>query len=451
MVGSGHYSNDIADDDLYATGGALYDNVFSREVLPDGRRKNESFLRLVDADILVQKNLGAGNVAIKFKHERFYEHFAGKRIASLSETQADRYAFFLELIEEIAGKKEATDETKTTSKPFLWGAVRNALVEEARNSNSETILKLCRTTEQRVKEMMVNVLVTLGREEQVDGILKRLLPQEKEASEVQKLRRVMKKAAKESAIAFRHAGRIAIEVASTLGITWVLQEASLREDPSLRTEAVRYSYYLWQRDWQRDRPEAAFAVLEYVAAKATAGVIPDSRAFESVFGLSVIIFFKHHKDAEVLNSLQRIWSSMIATFFRIHEGSSPWKARVGDFRDRIVGFVISLAFRLFSLLPSYNMVSYEALEAFFNLGTREKALYRRLVHYFDVKGEYTQSQMERDYLEAIQIDNVLIMLTTLMYWSPMPALLLRLLLWPFCLSSRSSLRRRRATSRPTPT
>ena len=418
MVGSGHYSNVITENDLYATGGALYDKVFNDQVLSHGRRMNQSFLRLVDAGILVQRNLGARKqVTIQFKHERFYEHFVGKTIASLSETQPDRYAFFLELIEEIAGKKEATDETKTTSKPFLWGAVKDALVEEARKPNPETILKLCRTTEQRVKEMMVNVLVMLGRDfpEQVEGILKRLLPQEKEAREVQKLRRVMRKAAKGSAIAFRNAGRIAIEVASTLGITWVLQEASLREDPSLRTEAVRYSYYLWQRDWQRDRPTAAFAVLEYVAAKATAGVIPNFRAFESVFGLSVIIFFEHHNDAEALNSLQRIWGRMIATLFRIHEGSSPWKARVAEFiRDRIVGFVISLVFGLFSALPSYNMVTYEALEAFFRLGTREKTLYRGLVHYFDVDGEYTRSQMEHDYLEAIQIDNVLIMLTALM-------------------------------------
>ena len=39
----------------------------------------------------------------------FYEYFAGKRILGLSETQADRYAFFRALVEEITGK------------PFLWG------------------------------------------------------------------------------------------------------------------------------------------------------------------------------------------------------------------------------------------------------------------------------------------------------------------------------------------
>jgi hypothetical protein len=410
MVGIGHYSDIIRGSGLYRTDKAVFNKVFSGQLLSDGRLTNESFLRLADAEILVRRDLGV-EATIQFKHHRFYEHFAGEEIASLSETQAARYAFFLELIEEIAGKKAATDGTRTTSKPFLWGAVRNALVKEARESNSEIILKLCRTTEGRVKEMMVDVLVTLGRDlrEKVEGILKRLLPEEKEASELQKPRRVMSKGPKESEIVFRNTGTIAIEVASTLGIARVLQQAALREDPSLRTEAVRYSYYLWQRD-----RAAGFDVLEYVAEKATAGLIPDLRAFEFVFGLSVIIFFEHHEDEAALDSLQRIWRRMIATLFRVHEGSSPGKARVRDFiRERIIGFIISLVFGLFEALPSYTMVSYKALKAFFKLGTTEKALYRRLVYYFDVEGDYTRSQMEYDYLEAIQIDNVLIMLTTL--------------------------------------
>lgn len=105
---------------------------------------------------------------------------------------------------------------------------------------------------------------------------------------------------------------------------------------------------------------------------------------------------------------------MIAKLFRVHEGSSPWKARVRELiRERIIGFIVSLVFGLFEALPSYTMVSYKALKAFFKLGTTEKALYRRLVYYFDVEGDYTRSQMEYDYLEAIRIDNVLIMLTTL--------------------------------------
>ena len=56
----------------------------------------------------------------------------------------------------------------------------------------------------------------------------------------------------------------------------------------MRAVAVRYSYYLWQRD-----RVAGFAVLEYIAEKATAGLIPHFLAFESVVGLSLIIFCEH--------------------------------------------------------------------------------------------------------------------------------------------------------------
>src|SRR5260370_33765222 len=90
---------------------------------------------------------------IKIKYERFYEYFVVNRIAILSETQPDPYAFFRKLIEEITGK-EITGKKKTPGKPFLWGAVRNALVEEAKKPNSETILRLCQIAEPHVKEMM---------------------------------------------------------------------------------------------------------------------------------------------------------------------------------------------------------------------------------------------------------------------------------------------------------
>src|SRR5438105_13713179 len=100
MVGRGHYSNVITAADLDAAGGALYNMIFSDQVLSDGRRMNQSFLRLVDADILVQQYLRSEHkIAIQFKYERFYEYFVGKRIAQLSSSQANRSRFFAELHE----------------------------------------------------------------------------------------------------------------------------------------------------------------------------------------------------------------------------------------------------------------------------------------------------------------------------------------------------------------
>ncbi len=233
MMREKHYSNVITETELDAAGGALYDMVYSDQLLSDGRHMNQSFLRLCDVDILVLQEQGTEQ-RIGFKYERFYEYFAGKRILSLSETQPDR--FFLSLIEE------------TTRKPFLWGAVRNALVEEAKKPGSEKILQLCKTPQQRVKEMMVSVLITLGVDdpEPVERILRKLLPQEKRATELQKIRQVVRKSAEASDIV--NARKIAIEVASNLSISWVLQAAALQADPTIRTVAVRYTYHLWKRN-----------------------------------------------------------------------------------------------------------------------------------------------------------------------------------------------------------
>src|SRR2546421_4892601 len=268
MVKEGHFSNEITEAELDAAGGGLYELVYSQQQLSDGRRLNQAVLHVCDADILVLHEQGTQQ-RIAFKYERFYEYFAGKRILSLSETQADRYAFFRGLVEE------------TTRKPFLWGAVRNALVGEAKKPGSETMLKLCRTTQQQMKEMMVNVLITLGLDdpEPVERILRNLLPQEKRATELQKIRQVVSKSAEAPDIV--NARKIAIEVASNLGISWVLQAAALQADPTIRAVAVRYTFHLWQHD-----REKGFHILEYVAQNAIHGLIPNLPAFEATMGWS---------------------------------------------------------------------------------------------------------------------------------------------------------------------
>ncbi|GHO78956.1 hypothetical protein KSD_67270 [Ktedonobacter sp. SOSP1-85] len=395
MVRENHYSNAISESDLDAASGALYEMVYSDQM-------NQMFCALSDADILVLQEQGREQ-KIAFKYERFYEYFAGKRFTSLSETQADRYSFYLKLIGEISGKKEAT------GKPFLWGAIRNALVDEARRSSIETILKLCRTTEQPVKEMLVNVLITLGltAPKQVENILRHLLPQEKKVGEVQKLRQIASKSTGENDLRTRNACKIAIEVASQLNLGWALQTAALQADSTVRMVAIRHSYYLWQRD-----QAAGFEILEYLAKKAVTGLLPNFVACESVVGLSVIIFFDHYQNEEVLSRLHTIWHEIIARLFRIHENSSTWKAVATNFiREQIISFAISVAFRLIRELPTYNMVSYSALDSFFQLGATEKTVYRNLINYLDLNGDYSRERMEQDYLAVLKIDNVLVILT----------------------------------------
>lgn len=397
MVREGHYRNVITTADLDAAGDTLYASVFSEQVLSDGRVANASFRHLTDADILVVQRQGIEQ-KISFKYERFYEYFVGKRIANLSEAQKDRAAFFLGLIEEIAHT------------PFLWGAVKNALVQEAKKPGAETILKLCRTAQQRVKEMMVSVLTQLGLDSPaiVEEILKKLMPQEKKATEWRKGRWLLGKSSQPSDIVSRNAGRIAIEVARNVGIHWVLQRGALHEDQSLRAATMRYTYTLWLRD-----QAGGFVILEYLATQAVRGILPNMLALESALGLSATIFFEHYQDKSVLVRLQRIWRGIIASLLHDREGKNSLERAIRAFlRERIFSLVSSTAFRLLREAPSNDIFNLRELEAFFRASEEEKALYQRLVQYIDVHGPYARERMEYDYHQAIKRNNLLFILVT---------------------------------------
>lgn len=398
MVRENHYSNVITEEDLNAAGDALYEIVYSDQVLSDGRRMNQPFLNLSDADILVQKKQGFED-QIVFKFERFYEYFAGRRIVSLSEKQTDRYAFFLSLIGE------------TTRTPFLWGAVRNALIREAQQPNPQTILQLCRTTKQRVKDMMVSVFITVGMDnpESVERILEHLMSKESKSTEWRKGRQLLGRSTA-SDLASRNAARIAIEVASNLQLTWVLKRAALQEDPTLRTEAVRYGYHLWQRNQAR-----GFEILDYLAVQAVHGLLPNMAALESALGLSVIMFFGHYQDRNVLQRLQNIWHEILAKLLRIRDRSDRREGFMRAFiREQILSLVSTVSFWMLDNLPKYNVITYKGLEKFFQLGPAEKSLYRNLVQYLNIQGNYAREQMENDFLQVTKINNLLLRLVAVM-------------------------------------
>src|SRR5205823_5468789 len=135
--------------------------------------------------------------------------------------------------------------------------------------------------------------------------------------------------------------------------------------------------------------------------------LPNFTAFESTMGLSAVIFFEHFNDETVRGRLQSIWREVIAKILHIREESSRWERAMWAFlRERIFSFVIVVAFGLLREFPDYNIITDQGLEAFFQLGTAEKALYRRLIQYIDVAGNYSREQMENDYYAVIKINNL---------------------------------------------
>ncbi len=241
------YANVITSDELNDADPPLYKALLARadsSELP----QHQSFTNLVDAGILRRKPREIG-FAIDFKYERFYDYFVGRRLFHMSEApQTDRYGYFLDMI------------GRTTEYPYLWGAIRNALIQEAEKPNIEIVLELCRTPDQHVREMMVSVLTALGADapQKVESILKELVPAARRATTIKRVRQWQGKATVDADRPAWYAGRIATEVASNLDMPGLLQTAALQEDSTIRTEAVRFAFHLWKRD-----QPAGFAILEY--------------------------------------------------------------------------------------------------------------------------------------------------------------------------------------------
>ncbi|HEX9037700.1 MAG TPA: hypothetical protein VF808_12000 [Ktedonobacterales bacterium] len=400
MIREGHYSNVLTANDLHAGGDGLYEAVYSSQSMSDGHVRNQSFVRLTDADILINQRSGR-NPRVAFKYERFYEYFAGQRLLSLSAAHPSRSEYFGSLA------------LRTSAQPYLWGAVRNAIVADASLHGSGTLIDLCHADQQRTKELMVDSLISFGADqpEHIGVTLRELLPLSKQRSTFQRIRQLALKPPESSGVGVRagrraavNARKIAIEVASILELPDVLRDAARDVDPTVRTTAVRYAYQLWRRNQER-----GFVLLDRIAEDATPGLIPDAVALESFVGFSLIIFFDHLHDTEALKRLQRIWHNAIGRLLGIDQSANRLSAWLRDaIRQRVYAIAVSLAFRLLHDFGEFNPMSVARVDAFFQLSQEQKQLYRRLVDYLDVDGRFSEADVESDYLAALQIRNIVV-------------------------------------------
>src|SRR6185369_342378 len=96
---------------------ALYEAIFNTDILSNNRKVNQSYANLVDAEILVTPSQ-TGSLGIAFKYERFYDYFLGEYYYKKYHHTSDMQVQYQQLAESIR------------THPFLWGAVKNALVSE---------------------------------------------------------------------------------------------------------------------------------------------------------------------------------------------------------------------------------------------------------------------------------------------------------------------------------
>ncbi len=397
MISASHYENAIPADEVNvrrtASGRRLFELIHNDEHLSNGDLVNQSYINLASAEILLMRGSPV-DYEIGFKYERFYDYYAGKHIYKLSTKETARTEFFLDLI------------GKTIDKPFLWGPVMSALAQDAQTHGVETILSLCYTDQQRVKEMMTNVLIDVGRDDLslAGGMLHRLLPLSAEPTDIQRAWQLIRKPQTSGDKATQNARKIAVEVAGELGVVWVLQAAALQTDAAVRAAAVRSIYHLWQHDRR-----SGYAILGYIADHILPGLIPSFAAFEGALGLTFAILFDHPRDEDVLAHLQSIWRPVIAKILFLQGRGGRVGQLLRDFiREQLISFIITLSFRLVDEIRGYTLMSYKKFDEFFRRGAEEKALYSRLTHYLDVDGVYDRDQMEQDFRAALMIPDLFI-------------------------------------------
>ncbi len=375
-------------------GRSLWELIHSDDLLTNGHSVNESYVRLVDAEIIREEGKPP-DYSIGFKYERFFDYYGGLRISELRAQQTEPVRYYADLIQE------------TDRKPFLWGSIEYALTLEMATAVPDVLRQLCFTDSQRAKEMMVKVLQEAGNEapgvvEQFLTELETIIPHPRHP--LGRVVRLLHPPTLAINADQRNANKIAIEVASARGLPTILQEFCAQPDPTLRTTAIRYAYHLWQT-----RPEGGWAILEHLGREASRSRIPDLSVFESILGLSALIFFEHYEDVQILRKLQSVWQPIIAKFLGVSESSGRMARAIRtSIRETLFSLTIRTVFSLLDSFPQYNVVSYSEVAAFFRLEQGQKELYRRLTQYLNVEGPYTPQQMEADYLSALHCRNILI-------------------------------------------
>ena len=322
MVRREQYGNAVTAEQVEraktADGWELFELIHNAEVGHSGRRVNQAFQNLADAEILALRG-GAWDYRIEFAYERFYEFFVGKRLKELvGESERKRVEEYIRLVGE------------TELRPYLWGAVRMAILQE--EGKGRLLRELAEEEDDRVKEMVVDCLVEVGKEtmrgrgerragyEKTVRMVRELMGvravDERGGMLRQGLGKVVRKARQllggkyVDALHARHLKDIALEVVYGLADSAV-ERGELYEilidafgEPlwEIRWKATRYLYSLW-----RLHPAEREDILERVSGRITAAnILINSTYLQTAIDFGLRIVFVHYAEPETLRQVQRM-------------------------------------------------------------------------------------------------------------------------------------------------
>ena len=311
---------------------------------------------------------------------------------------------------------------------FLWGPIRNALLMELAQGNTELIAEICTggslNRERRMpverKDMLIQVL-TMAVQGQGEK------DREKHRARIHNLlEQIVEPGFRRQQMlgprSFVETKKLAAQVAGQLQFSDILKPLMLDRDEDVRRTAVRSTFYLWKED-----KALGLQILRELGDpdKVSHWLVPSIRRLHSCFELTLSILFEDYGEPTTTDHLHKIWAGVFGRILlqqgHRNEGRQPSSPRVVRLaRSFVLRQVVNLAIRLARYLEKERLSVYDIreVELFFESSSgmdEVKQSFRRLVPYMDfragdledVKSDLERLTLSRDVLSCYLLATIL--------------------------------------------
>jgi len=292
MITDEPYSNRLSSSQIEAAqtkdGRPLWELVSNDDLLSNGHPVNESFQRLVNAEILLK--LGSSrDSGIGFKYERFYDYFASGRLQAVLDKGSGGVKGYQKLLLDLS------------QYPFLWGATLRILTSKM-IPDQELLLALAYQKDQTSQKMVIEVLSEYGKQGDKVGMdVQELLSMLMSNKTPKQLRGQMLDKADHNA-----AKVVAVEVAAQIGAPEILVRACDDTSTQVRSLSVQRIADLWRSDL-----EAGKKTLSLLTDKSAHRIlwvpIPNRRVLESAVGAAALIFAENYSNGAAVQPLREVF------------------------------------------------------------------------------------------------------------------------------------------------
>lgn len=371
MLAEGQYNNRVKASQVQDNR-RLFELIHNDDRLSNGQSVNAAYVRLVDADILMEQGSFTDYV-IMFKYERFYDYFGGKRLFLDATARRDKMAFYCGLVE------------KMEDSPYLWGPIKNALILELKdNAADDLIVNLAETTNLAMKDVLVAVLSEYGWDDTqlVRDILFTFLKTTGRHSRLSRQIYSVLPSQQESITEASLQDRIAVESAYGANLPDVLSQAVRHPSSGTRTIAIQHIYYLWKKGQHRN----VMSILEELRAEMLIWRFPRPRVLFSCAGISAVILFKEYRNKAALMALHEYWRTTLQALLFVRSDPGDLDRSVSDaVRNKLVDLISSIGVGLSSTAEqaTFTIFGVSDMKAFFTSHDGRRNKFADLIPYLD--------------------------------------------------------------------